>query len=266
MNPDSEFRPCIVCGETEKINAYCEYSNFVYAHCTNCNLIYLNKFGTNIDMKTAYTGGSLKSLRRRLLGPFRKMKSVKGYKHFKQRASEIYQFAKNHSALKKNPTLIDIGCNKGFILSAAADDNCDVYGVELVDELTIPFKNTYPQFSNNIFSEKFSVVSRKFEDGFFDIITAIDVVEHFEDPVEDLKHIHRMLNKHGVFVIQTPDASCPEAKELACEWGALKPLEHLHLFNGENFTTLCKNIGFSNVSVHQPFEYADGNFVAVLTK
>lgn len=266
MAPESEFRPCIVCGEAEKINAYCKYDNFVYANCTSCNLIYLNKFGTNTDMKTAYTGGSFKSLRRKLLGPFRKMKSVKGYKHFKERASEIYQFAKKYSEKKQNPTLIDIGCNKGFILSAAADDNCDVYGVEFVDELTIPFKNTYPQFSKNIFSDKFSVFSKKFENGFFDIITAIDVVEHFEDPVEDLKHIYRMLNKDGVFVIQTPNANCSEAKELVCDWAALKPLEHLHLFSDENFTTLCKDIGFSDVSIHKPFDYADGNFVAVLKK
>lgn len=100
----------------------------------------------------------------------------------------------------------------------------------------------------------------------FDLITAIDVVEHFEDPVEDMRQVHRLLGAGGIAVIQTPDAGCAQARQTGCAWGALKPLEHLHLFNRHNFTTFALSLGFQTVHTHEPFEQADGNFVAVLKK
>ena len=33
MAEGSKFRPCIVCGETEKINEYCQLRGFIYARC-----------------------------------------------------------------------------------------------------------------------------------------------------------------------------------------------------------------------------------------
>lgn len=266
MTRSSGFRPCIVCGETEKINVYCQYNSLDYARCEQCGLIYVNRFATDEEMKTAYTGGNFKSFRRKILGPFRKMKSIKGHVHFQKRANKIYQFAKEKLGEQAPFAILDIGCNKGFILSSAAADENNVFGIELVSELMIPFKNTFPQFASNIFSDKFSSVAEKFDAGFFKIITAIDVIEHFEDPVNDLTQIHRILSPHGVFLIQTPDTACAEASQQKCKWGGLKPLEHLHLFNGRNFSDLCKSIGFSEVTIHEPFDYADGNFVAVLKK
>ncbi|MGD8785414.1 MAG: class I SAM-dependent methyltransferase [Thioalkalispiraceae bacterium] len=266
MAEHAQFRPCIVCGETEKINEYCKLSDFVYVSCSQCNLIYLNNFGTETEMEEAYTGGFLKSLRRKLTGPLRKMPGLKNFNHLQQRGSSIYHFAKQELGNQANPRLLDIGCNKGFILSSAAEDGCDVFGIDLVREVTTPFKNSFPQYSKNIFCDKFSKVARDFADDFFEIITAIDVVEHLEDPINDLRQVFRILKKDGVFLVQTPDTECPEAAQQKCSWGALKPLEHLHLFNKHNFAQLCKSIGFTTVSTHQPFEYADGNFVAVIKK
>jgi len=266
MAEGSKFRPCIVCGETEKINEYCQLRGFIYARCEQCDLIYLKEFGTQREMKGAYTGGFIKSLRRRLTGPLRRMKGLKGYSTLQQRGKQIYQFAKDKIGAKNKAKLLDIGCNKGFILSSAAQDGLEVYGIDLVEEVTIPFKNSFPQFSKNIFSKKFSEVAKNFTDNSFDIITAIDVVEHFEDPVSDLQHIYRILCNDGVFVIQTPDTACQEAVDQLCDWRALKPLEHLHLFNTSNFTRLCKQIGFKSIETYPPFEYADGNFVAVIKK
>ena len=180
----------------------------------------------------------------------------------------VYEFARSKcQASAEAPKLLDIGCNKGFILAAAADDDVNVYGIELVEELILPFKNSYPQYKDNIFSSSFEHVVNQLDDNSFDMITAIDVVEHFQDPEQDLKSIRRILKQDGVFVCQTPDAGCKEATDLKCGWGALKPLEHLHLFDQENFTKFAKDIGFSRVEYEKkPFEYADGNFLATLYK
>ncbi|MDH5720438.1 MAG: class I SAM-dependent methyltransferase [Spirochaetia bacterium] len=181
------------------------------------------------------------------------------------RAHKIFDFVKQrHLASDDQKTMLDIGCNKGFLLKVAIEENFNVFGVELVPEVIRPFCNTYPKFKDQIFSEKFQTVSNRFEDKYFDIITAIDVVEHFEDPLSDLKSIRRLLKDDGVFIVQTPNIECENSKKLGCNWKALKPLEHMHLFSENNFITFGKMAGFSKITTYKPFEEAAGNFVAVL--
>lgn len=266
MKPYQATRPCIVCHNPNQVAHYCTFEKLEYVRCDACGLIYVDNFADNQSMYQAYTGGGLRSLRRKLLAPFRKMRSIKGYAHFMQRARGIFTFAKQYIPHGKNKKYLDIGCNKGFLLAAGIEENFDVYGVELVTVLVKPFCNTYPQFAKQVYSDKFCDVAQRFNAGHFDLITAIDVVEHFEDPLADLKEVHRILKDDGVFVIQTPDVDCTQAKTLGCNWGALKPLEHLHLFGGKNFVGFAKQAGFREVTVHDAFEEADGNFVAVLKK
>ena len=259
-------RGCVVCNNTSRVEHYCSMDQLEYVRCTSCGLIYVDHFATDDAMHGAYTGGYLKSLRRRLMAPFRKMRQIKGYTYFTQRAGEIFEFAQQQIQAGPHSTYLDIGCNKGFLLAEAAKRQFNVHGVELVKELIRPFCNTYPQFATQIYSAKFSEVGRKFPSGYFNLISAIDVVEHFEDPLADLQEICRVLANDGAFVIQTPDIACQRALEMRCEWGALKPLEHLHLFDSRNFETLARRAGFASIRVFPAFEEADGNFVAVLKK
>jgi len=258
-------RPCVIC-DVNNSEHYCSDNGLEYVQCDTCHLIYVDNFADNEKMYKAYTGGGLKSLRRKLFAPIRRMRNVKGYNHFLQRARSIFAFAKKHTKQDGQKSYLDIGCNKGFLLAAGVEDGCDVYGVELVTELIRPFCNTYPQFRTQVYSDKFQDVAKRFSDKYFDIITAIDVVEHFEDPLFDLREVYRILKDDGAFIIQTPDIDCEKAKTMGCNWGALKPLEHLHLFGRDNFITFGKKAGFSEVTISDPFEEADGNFVAVLKK
>lgn len=266
MSQFQATRPCIICHDQKQVSHYCSFDKLEYVRCNHCGLLYVDNFADNQEMHKAYTGGSLKSFRRKLFAPFRKMRSIKGYSHFLHRARGIFAFAKQYIEAGQQKKFLDIGCNKGFLLSAGIEEQYDVYGVELVTVLVRPFCNTYPQFSTQVYSDKFCDVAQRFAAGYFDLITAIDVVEHFEDPMADMKEVHRILKDGGAFVIQTPDIDCQQAKTLECNWGALKPLEHLHLFGGENFVNFAKQAGFREITIHNAFEEADGNFVAVLKK
>lgn len=259
-------RPCIICRNSQQVSHYCSFGKLEYVRCASCGLIYVDNLANNEEMNKAYTGGGLKSFRRNLFAPFRKMRSVKGYSHFLQRARGIFNFSKQYIEPGKDRRYLDIGCNKGFLLNAGIEENFDVHGVELVTVLVKPFCNTFPEYSHQVYSDKFCAVAQRFNAGYFDLITAIDVVEHFEDPLADLKEVHRILKDNGAFIIQTPDIDCEQARTMGCNWGALKPLEHLHLFGGKNFIEFAKQAGFREVTIHDAFEEADGNFVAVLKK
>jgi hypothetical protein len=74
------------------------------------------------------------------------------------------------------------------------------------------------------------------------------------------------LKPGGLFIAQTPDGAAPQARELKERWGALKPLEHLHIFNATNLEIFAKRLGFVEIKFFAPFEEADGNLVAVMMK
>lgn len=247
---------------------YCTVDGYDYLRCNRCGLIYIDHLGQTEKLYTAYSGGLLKSLRRRLMAPFRQFSQARHFEESMARAHKIFTFAACHAApaAEAQRKYLDIGCNKGFLLATAIEQGWDVYGEELVPELTAPFCNTYKQYRDHIHNGRFADVRPDFQDNMFDLITAIDVIEHFEDVISDMEGIFEILKPGGAFVIQTPDAACEQAGRLGGEWGALKPLEHLHLFSADNLKSFAEQIGFVEYQPFEAFEEADGNFVAVMKK
>ncbi|MCW8826096.1 MAG: class I SAM-dependent methyltransferase [Gammaproteobacteria bacterium] len=230
-------------------------------------MIYVDQLGKTKKLYTAYSGGMVKSLRRKIMGPFRKFSQARNFGESMARADTIFSFSASQAQpSKQQRKYLDIGCNKGFLLAVGIEQGWDVYGEELIPELTAPFCNSYKKYCDHIYNGRFADVRSNFQDNMFELITAIDVIEHFEDVVSDLQGIFEILNDGGTFVIQTPDVACDEANRLKSKWGALKPLEHLHLFSAENLKTLVERIGFVDYQIFDCFEEADGNFVAVMKK
>ncbi|MFC1747699.1 class I SAM-dependent methyltransferase [Pseudomonadota bacterium] len=259
------FRDCVVCETNSHTQHYCEVDGYEYVECGQCGLVYIDKLEKTENIYKAYSGGGLKSLRRRLMSPFRKFHQDRSFDYSVERAQRIFSYAAGR--VDTRGKYLDIGCNKCYLLAQGLDKGWDVYGCELVPELTAPFLNTYKQCRSNVHQGRFMDMRPKFTNDTFELITAIDVIEHFEDVVTDLRGIYEILKPGGAFVIQTPDIACEEAKRLKGKWGALKPLEHLHLFDLQNLTTMAKKVGFSGVEgTDEIFEEADGNFVAILRK
>lgn len=259
-------RKCIVCGDNGAPETYCEGENHRYLKCSHCGLIYIDVLQKADELYSAYNGGFIKDLRRKLTMPFRKIEGVKNYSQSLARARQIIKFCADLITDNSDTKYFDIGCNKGFLLLAGIERGWNVSGEELIPELVRPLLNSYPKLNKHVFSGRFCDVEKNIESDSYDLITAIDVVEHFEDPLSDLKSIRRILKKNGRVVMQTPDISCERAINEVCKWGALKPMEHLHLFDSANFETLAKKAGFSVVTSFPAFEEADGNFVVVLEK
>ena len=259
------MRDCFLCGS--KGAPYARVDSHDYLRCASCGLVYVDFIEPVDKLYRSYDGGFWKSLRRKIFMPLR---SFEGARHFKvsmERANRI--FGKVLSAgleTGPNPNYLDIGCNKGFLLAAALSHEWNVYGVELVPELSIPFKRRFREMADHIYSVGFGEAQEKMKNEMFDAVTAIDVIEHFEEPMRDVGNIFRILKPGGVLLLQTPDTDHPLAAQLKERWGALKPREHLHLFNRKNLRLFTEKLGFKSVEFFEAFDSEDGNFVAALRK
>jgi SAM-dependent methyltransferase len=261
-------RRCIICDSSAGLHDFAKVQHVHYLRCAECGLLFQSQLPKPENFERAYRGSAFKRIKRKLIAPFLKLPQSSGFESGMRRAQQIFSHVQKHLAAEEvsgGKTFLDVGCNKGFLLAAAIEYNCEVWGVEFVQELTVPLKNTYPELEDRIFSEKFSRLREKLPLAYFDVITLIDVVEHFEDPVADMKYLAQLLKPTGKMIIQTPDAGCDRAIKEIDGWGAMKADEHLYLFNRENFKTFCRSCGLEILEFDDPFEEADGNFVAVLS-
>jgi 2-polyprenyl-3-methyl-5-hydroxy-6-metoxy-1,4-benzoquinol methylase len=105
----------------------------------------------------------------------------------------------SHVALHKDCTVLDIGCGSGLMLNAL-DELANTSGMDMSNEAI--------QFSQEIFSGPIKQGSLPdnvpFPNESFDLITALDVVEHIDDDIGSLKAIRHLLKPSGKAVITVP--------------------------------------------------------------
>ncbi|MCP4987309.1 MAG: class I SAM-dependent methyltransferase [Colwellia sp.] len=123
---------------------------------------------------------------------YKKHKSVFG-QFFEDRLSKIMRYHHPHSSM------LDIGCGYGFWLNFCRERGFDVLGID-VSETAISWARHNFQISvMNSSIESFS------PERTFDVIVMCDVLEHFIEPVEQLKRLSDMLSDNGVLYIQVPN-------------------------------------------------------------
>jgi SAM-dependent methyltransferase len=78
--------------------------------------------------------------------------------------------------------------------------------------------------------------------GRFDIVTAIEVLEHVEDPLDVLKQIRRLMKPGGLFFFTTGNAL--PSRDRLLEWPYFIPEIHISLFEPSALETALRRSGF----------------------
>lgn len=152
----------------------------------------------------------------------------------------------------------DYGTGNGLFLNIAAQEGCNVVGVEL----------------NNSHIEKLTRegyrVERSitdFEEDSFDVVTMFHVLEHLTDPINDLNETRAAIRKGGKIIIEVPHARDFLFKTLDCRdffeftlWS-----EHLILHTRESLKLLIEKAGFKNISIKGYQRYGLENHLYWLT-
>jgi len=110
------------------------------------------------------------------------------------------------SILQKNSNakFLDLGCDDGSFTIKLAQvlGTANIYGVEITDE-RIKIAE-----ANGIVIKKFDLNTKfDFEDNFFDVITANQVIEHLYNSDNFISEVYRILKPGGYAIISTENAS-----------------------------------------------------------
>jgi SAM-dependent methyltransferase len=146
----------------------------------------------------------------------------------------ILKAVKSLIHINEDTRWLDFGCGNGGLVRHCLDKaGCQAVGFEegwiapVAREKGIPIMNEQELVS---------------AEGQFDVVTAIEVLEHSTTPLETLRRIRRMLRPGGLFLYTTGNAE--RYRRNLLKWSYFVPEMHVGLFEPRTLETALKLTGF----------------------
>lgn len=216
------FDNCISCS-SNKIVILNRYKKGFLVKCKNCSLVFANKVPSAKELDDHYSNYG----RNDYLSPI----TIKRYNEL------LDKFEK----YRNNNNILDIGCGIGYFLEEAKKRGWNVYGTEYTDEaISICEKKGIQLNKGKLNPENYKIK--------FDVITSFEVIEHINNPVEELNNIKSILRDEGLFYLTTPNFNAINRFYLKEKWNVIVYPEHLTYYTKSTLKKLIQKQGFKTIS------------------
>jgi len=236
---------CRICksNDTVELNYIPQYKKYILIRCNECGLKFIVSDNYEILSDDLYWDDINK-----------KIYSLQ---------SVINEFKKKHDKFLKiitskklpNNNLLDVGSGCGIFVN-----NATIFGVESIgiEPSKIAVEMSCLNYNANVICGYLTSNSNIKKD--FGIITAWDVIEHVEDPVEFVRICRDHLATGGMFLLETPDESSLIRKFINIvdyikrmfnvnSSSVIYYPSHRYYFTHESIKLLLSNAGFVNINI-----------------
>ena len=133
---------------------------------------------------------------------------------------------------------MDVGCGIGYFLEIAKQRGWEVYGSELTDEAV----RICREKGINMHHGKLD--SQLYPPGSFDVVTSFEVLEHINNPKQEVRNFHTLLRNGGIIYLTTPNFNSLSRFLLKERWNVLSYPEHLCYYTPRTIQRLFNDNGF----------------------
>ncbi len=164
-------------------------------------------------------------------------------RHVKTRELSAIAALKIINQYTQGKKLLDVGCATGDFLKIAKDFGYSVEGLELSywsSEIAI-------KRGIKVYVETLKSLSKKMSKK-YDVITLWGVIEHFENPKEEMEYLYNLLNPNGIIVLWTGNVDGLMSRLLGRKWWYWQG-QHIQYFTNKSLNFLGKQTGFKNLAI-----------------
>lgn len=216
---------CYICGSNnlKKLAGY--YDRHELVKCKACGFVFMENIPSEEELSSYYSEYTY--LTKGFLSPLT-------IKSFNLILDEFESY-------RKNGNILDVGCGRGSFLVEAKKRGWEVYGTEYSDTaIQLCSKNGIKMTSGRL-------SANSLPKNYFDVITSFEVIEHINNPVEELKNITSLLRKGGMFYCTTPNFNSLLRYYLKDEYNIIGYPAHLSYYTYKTLNRLFKDSGLSKV-------------------
>ncbi len=241
--------PCVLCGATEQQELYpsrlpdpanldvqklfaCTSSAYgecgPIVRCTHCGLIFQNPQPDPAVVLAAY-------------------EEVVDERYAEEREGRLHTFRRALLELEEYAMpgrLLDVGAHLGVFVEVALDRGWDAEGIE-------PSRWAVREAqARGLPVTRGALAELEAAPGAFDVMTMWDVIEHFPDPLAEVRRAHELLRPGGTLAISTMDVDAPIARLLGRRWPWYMEM-HLVYFSRRTLARMVEAAGFEVLNVRR---------------
>lgn len=137
--------------------------------------------------------------------------------------------------------LLDVGAANGYFVELANKDGFNACGIEISNSAVEWAKKLNRPVSQG-------TLETMKDDNCYDVITALDVLEHVPEPLNFLKIAHSKVARDGIILINVPYVGSFFSRISRKNWHAYLPPEHWMYFNKKSLKSMLRMAGFEVVT------------------
>jgi len=206
---------------------------FRFVRCRRCDHLYLNPRPAIRDVARTYppdyyaysTGGN------RLAARLRRMREARKVRLYREAIGE------------GSRRILEIGCGNGRFLSLLREYGCAEWELTGIDFSESAVRQCQ---ALGIRATATRVEDLAAEDGTYDAILMMQLIEHLEDPRRSCERVRALLHPGGVFILETPNVGGLDYQLFRGRWWAPYHFpRHWNLFSNTGLQRLLHETGFT---------------------
>lgn len=215
---------CLICSSVQ-LKKLKDYTKVHLVSCQSCGFTFSQKIPSQEELLNFYEGYG----RNDYLSPL----TIKRYEEL------LDKFEKH----RKTNKILDVGCGIGYFLEIAKKRGWEVYGTEYTDKAIEICKG------KGIKMQQGKLNPADFPPLSFDIITSFEVLEHINNPVEEIKNFNVLVRNGGLIYVTTPNFNSLLRYKLKEKYDVITFPEHLTYFTPKTLKQLFISTGFTKLKI-----------------
>ena len=235
-----QVKNCPCCNNTSRSKSYTDWNKLTYHFCGECGSAYQDpivffKYEENYWGEITDPDGNVRDLS--------KERDFKVKNWYGESVNFVNKQTPGH--------ILDVGAGLGYFLSVL-DRRWKKYAIEISEYASDHIKEQYDNIT--VFNGNLNYAP--FDNNFFDIIMFYHVIEHLENPKNELRKLYQLLKPGGILITGTPNISSIASKIFKGNFRLYGP-GHLCLFNPKSLNDLLFSNNFKVFKREFPYWKTD---------